>query len=78
MKYDYSQGGLSESALSASTAKFWGSSTLPFSWIANTWKGSDGLDLSNSESAVDLTARGETIVNGVGGIKQTSAPVNFK
>lgn len=78
VKYDYSQGGLSESALSASTAKFWGSSTLPFSWIANTWKGSDGLDLSNSESAVDLTARGETIVNGVGGIKQTSAPVNFK
>jgi hypothetical protein len=78
VKFDNAEGGLTESALSAATAKFWGYATLPFSWIANTWKGSDGLDLSNSESAVDLTPRGEEIVNGDHGIKETSGVINFK
>lgn len=74
--FDYASG-LDESSLTANNAKFWGVSTLPFGWIANSWIGSEGFDMCYSESAVDLTPRGDEIVNGAKGIAETSVKANF-
>lgn len=54
----------------------------PFSWLAWSWignpEGMEVLDMSNSEdTSVDLTERGEQIVNGKGGIMETAVPANF-
>ncbi|MGV8834673.1 hypothetical protein [Cellvibrio sp.] len=76
-KFDYAGGALSDGVLAGANAKAWTNSTLPFGWIANSWIGNGGYDMSLSESALDLTPRGEEIVNGEYGIKATSAPVNF-
>lgn len=74
--FDYASG-LDESSLAANNAKFWGVSTLPFGWIANSWIGSEGFDMCYSESAVDLTPCGDEIVNGAKGIAETSIKANF-
>jgi hypothetical protein len=63
--------------LAGANAKAWTNSTLPFGWIANSWIGNGGYDMSLSESALDLTPRGEDIVNGEYGIEATSIPINF-
>lgn len=76
-KFDYANGGLSEGVLVGANAKAWTNSTLPFGWIANSWIGNGGYDMSTSESAVSLTPRGEEIANGEYGIKTTSIPIIF-
>ncbi|HTF97275.1 MAG TPA: hypothetical protein VL995_14150 [Cellvibrio sp.] len=76
-KFDYASGGLSEGVLAAGNAKAWTNSTLPFGWIANSWIGNGGYDMSTSEGAVVLTPRGEEIANGQYGIKMTSIPASF-
>ncbi|QEY17888.1 hypothetical protein D0C16_18960 [Cellvibrio sp. KY-GH-1] len=76
-KFDYASGGLSEGVLAGANAKAWVNSTLPFGWIANSWIGDGGYDMSTSESAVTLTPRGEEIANGEFGIKMTSLPASF-
>lgn len=75
--FDSAQGGLSEGVLGGANAKYWGYSTLPFGWVANSWIGAGGYDISESESAVDLTLRGEDIVSGPFGIEMTSRPASF-
>lgn len=76
-KFDYANGGLSEGVLAGANAKAWVNSTLPFGWIANSWIGDGGYDMSTSESTVTLTPRGEEIANGEFGIKMTSLPASF-
>lgn len=79
-KFDFAGGGFSESAVA--TAKFSDWRVVPFGWTASSWKGHSGeravLDISLDEALVNLTERGEEIVNGELGIKQTSMPANFK
>ncbi|HOY22353.1 MAG TPA: hypothetical protein PK002_04330 [Cellvibrio sp.] len=79
IKFDSAAGGFSESGLAS--AKFAEWKVIPFGWLASSWKGNTGdnavLDISKAEDIVDLTARGEDIVNGVLGIKATSRPANF-
>lgn len=72
--FDYAQGSLTEGVLA--TAKYFGVATLPYGWIAPYWKAESPLDLSESDTAVDLTERGEEIVNGEYGIKNTSIPAS--
>lgn len=48
-----------------------------FGWIAWSWKGGEELDISNQEASVDLTQRGEEIVNDLSGIGATSIPASF-
>jgi hypothetical protein len=78
-KFDFASGSFTASSLA--TAKFADWSVIPFGWLASSWKGNTGanavLDISKAEDIVDLTARGEEIVNGVLGIKATSRPANF-
>jgi hypothetical protein len=78
-KFDFASGGFSESALA--TAKYADWRVVPFGWTASSWKGHTGdaavLDISKDEDLVNLTERGEEIVNGDYGIKDTSAPANF-
>jgi hypothetical protein len=76
-KFDYADGSQTEGSLASANAKAWTNSTLPFGWIANSWIGDGGYDMSTSESALVLTPRGEEIVNSQFGIKMTSMPVNF-
>lgn len=52
----------------------------PFGWLAWSWignpEGRESLDMSFSEqTSLDLTERGEAIVNGKGGLKETSRPL---
>jgi len=79
VKFDFAAGGFTESGLA--TAKFAEWKVIPFGWLASSWKGNTGdnavLDISKAEDIVDLTERGEEIVNGVLGIKATSMPANF-
>jgi len=79
-KFDFAGGGFSESAVA--TAKYPDWRVVPFGWTASSWKGHTGdtavLDISTDESLVNLTERGEEIVNGPAGIVQTSSPANFK
>lgn len=77
--FDFARGGLSAGAVA--TAKYADWRVIPFGWAASSWKGHVGdkvvLDISLNEDLVNLTARGEEIVNGTGGILETSVPVNF-
>lgn len=79
-KFDFAAGGFSESAVA--TAKYADWRVVPFGWTASSWKGHTGdsavLDISKDEDLVNLTERGEEIVNGTAGIVQTSRPANFK
>lgn len=75
VRFDYAQGGLSESVLNTVDAKAYGHSTRPFGWIAQAWIGAGGYDLSLSESAVDLTDRGEEIVSAEGGLATIVPPL---
>jgi hypothetical protein len=79
IKFDSATGSFTQSSLA--TAKFPEWKVIPFGWLASAWKGNTGanvaLDISKAEDIVDLTARGEEIVNGALGIKATSRPVNF-
>ena len=68
VRFDNAQGGLNEAVLNAVEAKAYGHSTRPFGWVAQAWIGAGGYDLSLSENAVDLTDRGEQIVNAEGGL----------
>ena len=74
VKFDFAAGSFTESALASAKSVEW--KVIPFGWTATSWKGGANpeLDLSNAEDIVDLTTRGEEIVNGVFGIKQTSHP----
>ncbi len=75
-KFDFASGAFTESALA--DAKFSEWKIIPFGWTATSWKGNTGdravLDISKAEDIVDLTLRGEEIVNGLFGIKNTSLP----
>lgn len=77
--FDFSGGGFSESAVA--TAKYADWRVIPFGWAASSWKGHSGdatvLDISLDEDLVNLTQRGEEIVNGPAGIIETSIPANF-
>lgn len=77
--FDFAGGGFSESAVA--TAKYADWRVVPFGWAASSWKGHSGdsavLDISNDEDLVNLTERGEEIVNGPLGIMETSLPANF-
>lgn len=79
-KFDFASGGFSESAVA--TAKYQDWRVVPFGWVASSWKGHTGdaavLDISKDEDLVNLTERGEEIVNGEFGIEATSVPANFK
>lgn len=79
VKFDFAGGSLSESALVSAKTKAW--KIAPFSWTASSWVGNTGanaaLNISKAEDLVDLTARGEEIVNGVFGIKATSTMATF-
>lgn len=78
-KFDFASGGFSESAVA--TAKYADWRVVPFGWAASSWKGHTGdrvvLDISLDEDLVNLTERGEEIVNGELGIIETSLPANF-
>lgn len=78
-QFDFAGGGFSESAVA--TAKYADWRVVPFGWTASSWKGHSGdaavLDISNDEDLVNLTERGEEIVNGPLGIMDTSQPANF-
>ncbi len=79
VKFESATGAFTESGLA--TAKYSEWKVIPFGWLASSWKGNTGdkavLDISKAEDIVDLTARGEDIVNGMFGIKATSIPANF-
>lgn len=76
VKFDFGAGSFTESALEGAKSFEW--KVVPFGWTATSWKGNIGanvdLDISKAESIVDLTARGEDIVNSMFGIKATSIP----
>jgi hypothetical protein len=78
-KFDFAGGGFSESAVA--TAKYADWRVVPFGWTASSWKGHTGdaavLDISLDEDMVNLTPRGEEVVNGPAGIMETSVPANF-
>jgi hypothetical protein len=80
VKFDFAGGALSESALVSAKGKDW--KIAPFGWTASSWIGNTGanavLDISKAEDLVDLTARGDEIVNfPLFGIKATSLPATF-
>ncbi len=75
--FDFAGGSQTESSLAS--AKYWGYKVIPFGWMASTWIGSDSaLDISTSEDMVQLTPRGDDIVNGAGGISETTVPAGFE
>jgi hypothetical protein len=77
--FDFAGGAFSEGVLA--TAKYTDWRVVPFGWTANSWKGHTGnaaaLDISLDEDMVNLTERGEEVVNGSAGITDTSVPANF-
>lgn len=77
--FDYADGGFNESVLEE--AKVYDYGVVPFGWLSWSWKGngegSEHLDMSTSENSVELTTRGEDIVNSTSGIKATSIEVGF-
>lgn len=77
--FDFAGGGFSESVVA--TAKYADWRVVPFGWAASSWKGHAGdkavLDISVDEDLVNLTERGEEIVNGELGIVDTARPANF-
>ena len=76
---DYAEGGFTAEVLA--NAKVHGFGVVPYGWMAWSWKGNGettkGLDMSTSESSVELTTRGNEIVNGPNGIKASSEPAGF-
>lgn len=79
VKFDFAAGSFNESALASAKSFEW--KVVPFGWTATSWKGNAGanaaLDISKAENVVDLTARGEDIVNSTFGIKATSVPATI-
>ncbi len=77
---DFVGGALTQSSLVSAKTKDWKIS--PFGWMATSWIGNTGenavLDITKTEDKVDLTPRGEEIVNSTYGIKATSNPAGFK
>jgi hypothetical protein len=76
VNFDFGAGSFTESVLASAKSFEW--KVVPFGWTATSWKGNTGanagLDISKAENVVDLTARGEDIVNSMFGIKATSFP----
>jgi hypothetical protein len=62
-------------------AKIHGFGVVPYGWMAWSWKGNGeetkGFDMSTSEDSVELTTRGNEIVNGPNGIKASSVAAGF-
>jgi hypothetical protein len=77
VKFDFGAGSFTESALASAKSSEW--KVIPFGWLATSWKGTTNgeLDISKAEDIVDLTARGEDIVNSTFGIKATSVPATI-
>lgn len=80
LSVDFVEGGLDAMVLLEQVESY--QRSKPFNWIAWSWignpEGMETLDMSFSEdTSVDLTERGEQIINGKGGIMETSVPVNF-
>ena len=77
--FDYADGSFNESVLEE--AKLYDYGVVPFGWLSWSWKGngegSEHLDMSTSENMVELTTRGEEIVNSSDGIKATSTEAGF-
>lgn len=77
--FDFAGGGFTQSAVVNAKVPAW--KIAPFGWMATSWFGNTGenevLNISKAEDKVDLTPRGEDIVNGTFGIKATSAPAGF-
>jgi len=77
---DFTEGAFTTSALTVAKAKSW--KIIPFGWLAYSWFGNTGeeavLNISSVEDIVDLTPRGEEIVNSEFGVVETSLPANFK
>jgi len=78
--FDFASGAFTGSALVSAKTKSW--KIAPFGWMAYSWFGNAGeeavLNISNAEDIVDLTPRGEEIVNSEFGVVETSLPANFK
>lgn len=76
---DYAEGGFDATILE--NAKIHGFGVVPYGWIAWSWKGNGeetkGLDMSTAEDSVELTTRGNEIVNGSNGIKSSSVVAGF-
>lgn len=77
---DRTGGAFTPSTLANAKSESW--KIVPFGWLATSWHGNTGdkavLNISNTEDKVDLTARGEEVVNGAGGIAETAKSANFK
>lgn len=82
-EFDWAEGSLDETLIMEQNVVFHSTelSADPYGWIAWSWKGNGGdavlLDMSNQEGEVDLTQRGEEIVNGLYGIKNTAEKAGF-
>lgn len=85
--FDFAGGTLDEAAVANAITHSYGGK--PFGWLAWSWKGNSGesavLDMSNIEGFVDgtdnlldLTERGEQVVNGINGIAETAIEVEFE
>lgn len=74
-------GGPVWSASSLANAKSLGNGLNPFGWIAQSWFGlsepDDIFNISNSEGSLDITPRGEDIINSENGIGNTATEVSF-
>jgi hypothetical protein len=77
--FDFAGGAFTQSALVGAKTNSW--KIAPFGWLAHSWFGNTGeeavLNISNAEDMVNLTPRGEEVVNGPAGIMETSVPANF-
>lgn len=77
---DFAGGSFSSATLANAKAESW--KIIPFGWMASTWFGATGdlapLNISKTEDKVDLTDRGEEIVNSAYGIKATAKAAAFK
>lgn len=80
VKFDFAGGTFGASSLINAKSKSW--KIAPFGWLAFSWFGNTGenapLNITNTEDKVDLTPRGEEVVNDEFGIDATSVPANFK
>lgn len=80
VNFDFAGGTFGASTLVNAKSKSW--KIAPFGWLAYSWYGNTGenapLNITNTEDKVDLTPRGEEVVNGEFGIDATSVPASFK
>lgn len=80
VKFDFAGGAFGASSLINAKSKSW--KIAPFGWLAFSWFGNTGenapLNITNTEDKVDLTERGEEVVNGEFGVDATSIPASFK